>query len=122
MSSFSAKLIHWQQSNGRHHLPWQNTRDPYKIWLSEIMLQQTQVATVIPYYLRFLEHFPDIQGLASAQLDDVLAKWSGLGYYSRARNFHQAAQLVMRDHKGVFPGKYHEILQLPGIGRSTSAA
>src|SRR5690348_3553793 len=122
MSSFSSRLIHWQQSNGRHHLPWQNTRDPYAIWLSEIMLQQTQVITVIPYYLRFLEHFPDIQSLASAPLDDVLAQWSGLGYYSRARNLHRAVKQIVRDHEGVFPGKYQDILKLPGVGRSTAAA
>ncbi|HVI79164.1 MAG TPA: A/G-specific adenine glycosylase, partial [Candidatus Acidoferrum sp.] len=122
MSSFSSKLIHWQQSNGRHHLPWQNTRDPYSIWVSEIMLQQTQVATVIPYYLRFLQYFPNVEGLASASLDDVLAKWSGLGYYSRGRNLHRTARLVMAHYGGIFPNDYQTILRLPGIGRSTAAA
>jgi A/G-specific adenine glycosylase len=122
VSSFSSKLIHWQQSNGRHHLPWQNTRDPYAIWLSEIMLQQTQVATVIPYYLRFLRHFPDIGRLASASLDDVLAQWSGLGYYSRAQNLHQAAKRVVSHYDGAFPAEYQAILRLPGIGRSTAGA
>lgn len=122
MKSFAEKMIHWQDSHGRHHLPWQNTRDPYAIWLSEIMLQQTQVATVIPYYLRFLQRFPDIQSLASASPDDVLAQWSGLGYYSRGRNLHQAARLVVSDHDGIFPGEVEGIRQLPGIGRSTAAA
>jgi A/G-specific adenine glycosylase len=122
VSSFSSKLIQWQKDNGRHHLPWQNTRDPYAIWLSEIMLQQTQVSTVIRYYLRFLQHFPNIENLASASLDNVLAQWSGLGYYSRARNLHQTAKLVVSDHNGIFPRDYQSILRLPGIGRSTAAA
>src|SRR3989442_2414862 len=89
---FAQKLIAWQARHGRHDLPWQGTRDPYRIWLSEIMLQQTQVATVIPYYERFLARFPDVESLARAPLDDVLRLWSGLGYYSRARNLHAAAQ------------------------------
>lgn len=115
-------MIHWQNGHGRHHLPWQNTRDPYAIWLSEVMLQQTQVATVIPYYLRFLWRFPDIESLALASLDDVLAQWSGLGYYSRGRNLHRAAQRVVDDHSGIFPQDAETIRQLPGIGRSTAAA
>jgi A/G-specific adenine glycosylase len=122
LNSFATKLIHWQKDHGRHHLPWQNTRDPYAIWLSEIMLQQTQVSTVIPYYLRFLQCFPDIGSLASASLDDVLAQWSGLGYYSRGRNLHRTACLVIADHGGVFPRDVEVIRQLPGIGRSTAAA
>ncbi len=122
VNSFSARLIRWQQSSGRHHLPWQNTRDPYQIWLSEIMLQQTQVATVIPYYLRFLRYFPDIHRLASASLDEVLAQWSGLGYYARGKNLHRTAQLVVSEHNGIFPRAYQSILRLPGIGRSTAAA
>jgi A/G-specific adenine glycosylase len=122
MSSFAAKMIRWQERHGRHHLPWQNTRDPYAIWLSEVMLQQTQVTTVIPYYLRFLQCFPDIRSLASASLDEVLAQWSGLGYYSRGRNLHRAARLVASDHAGIFPRDIEEIHQLPGIGRSTAAA
>ena len=122
MNSFADKMIHWQDSHGRHHLPWQNMRDPYPIWLSEIMLQQTQVATVIPYYLRFLQRFPDIKSVASASLDDVLAQWSGLGYYSRGRNLHQAARLIASDHNGTFPREIDTIRQLPGIGRSTAAA
>ena len=122
MDSFAAKIIRWQEKHGRHHLPWQHTRDPYAIWLSEIMLQQTQVNTVIPYYQRFLQSFPDIRHLALASLDDVLARWSGLGYYSRGRNLHRAARLIVSDHQGKFPESAEMICKLPGIGRSTSAA
>lgn len=122
MPAFAAKLIRWQKTHGRHHLPWQETRDPYAIWLSEIMLQQTQVVTVIPYYLKFLQHFPNIKSLALASLDEVLALWSGLGYYSRGRNLHQAARLIVKDHRGKFPRNSQWIQQLPGIGRSTAAA
>ena len=122
MPAFAAQLIRWQKRHGRHHLPWQDTRDPYAIWLSEIMLQQTQVVTVIPYYLKFLQRFPDIKSLALASLDEVLALWSGLGYYSRGRNLHQAAQLIVRDYRGKFPRDSGLIQQLPGIGRSTAAA
>jgi A/G-specific adenine glycosylase len=121
-NSFSTRLIRWQREHGRHHLPWQNTRDAYPIWLSEIMLQQTQVGTVIPYYLRFLQCFPDIQSLASASLDEVMVQWSGLGYYSRARNLHKAAQRIVGEHGGIFPEEIDIIRQLPGIGRSTAAA
>ena len=122
MSTFSAKLIHWQKLHGRSNLPWQNTRDPYAIWVSEIMLQQTQVTTVIPYYLRFLRRFPDIESVASSSVDEILALWSGLGYYSRGRNLHQAARLISRDQGGIFPRNFEAIQQLPGIGRSTAAA
>jgi A/G-specific adenine glycosylase len=121
-SSFAGRIITWQRAHGRHDLPWQRTRDPYAIWLSEIMLQQTQVATVIPYYLRFRERFPDIASLAQADEDEVLRLWSGLGYYSRARNLHQAAQLIVTRHAGRFPATRAEIEALPGIGRSTAAA
>ena len=93
MPSFAARIVAWQKQHGRHDLPWQGTRDPYLLWLSEVMLQQTQVATVIPYYLRFVARFPDLGTLAAAPLDEVLRLWSGLGYYSRARNLHRAAQL-----------------------------
>lgn len=120
--SFVTRLIRWQREHGRHHLPWQNTRDAYRIWLSEIMLQQTQVGTVIPYYRRFLQCFPDVQSLASASLDEVMVQWSGLGYYSRARNLHKAAQRIMSEHSGAFPEQVDVIRQLPGIGRSTAAA
>lgn len=119
---FSARLIAWQRQHGRHDLPWQNTRDPYRIWVSEIMLQQTQVSTVIPYFERFMQRFPDVAALARAAEDEVLAHWSGLGYYSRARNLHHAAQQVTSRHGGVFPADPVTIEQLPGIGRSTAAA
>lgn len=120
--SFSASVIRWQKQHGRHALPWQNTTDAYRIWLSEIMLQQTQVAAVIPYYLRFLKRFPDVATLAAAPADDVMAHWSGLGYYSRARNLHRCAQRVVAEHGGVFPSDPVLLADLPGIGRSTAAA
>ena len=119
---FSLRLISWQQSHGRHDLPWQNTRDPYRIWLSEIMLQQTQVETVIPYYTRFLARFPDVTSLAAATDDTVMAHWAGLGYYSRARNLHATARRIISNHGGEFPQQFDTILGLPGIGRSTAAA
>ena len=120
--TFSARLVEWQRHHGRHTLPWQGTRDPYRVWLSEIMLQQTQVATVLAYYERFMQRFPDVAALAAATLDDVLALWSGLGYYSRARNLHRCAQVVAQQHGGRFPASSAELMQLPGIGRSTAAA
>ena len=122
MTAFASRIVAWQREHGRHDLPWQATRDPYPIWLSEVMLQQTQVATVVPYYERFLARFPDVQSLAGAPLDDVLALWSGLGYYSRARNLHRAARLVVELHGGRFPHAVDDVLRLPGIGRSTAAA
>ena len=121
-ASFAHVLIAWQRTHGRNTLPWQNTCDPYRVWLSEIMLQQTQVATVLGYYERFLTRFPDVAALAAAPLDDVLALWSGLGYYSRARNMHRCAQAVVQQHGGRFPGTSAVLMQLPGIGRSTAAA
>ena len=121
-STFSTRLLAWHKRHGRHDLPWQRTRDAYRIWVAEIMLQQTQVAAVIPYYRRFLERFPDIPSLAGAPQDEVLRLWSGLGYYSRARNLQRAAQLVAERHGGVFPRALTEIQALPGIGRSTAAA
>jgi len=121
-AAFAARLIAWQRQHGRHDLPWQNTRDPYRIWLSEIMLQQTQVSTVIPYYARFLERFPTVGALAAAPLDDVMALWAGLGYYSRARNLHRCAQVVADQHGGAFPASVDALAELPGIGRSTAAA
>ena len=122
MSFIASRLIHWHHDHGRHHLPWQQNRDPYAVWLSEIMLQQTQVNTVIPYYTRFMQAFPTTADLAQAPLDDVLALWSGLGYYSRARNLHLAAQKIVQNQHGQFPAMRAEIQQLPGIGRSTAAA
>ena len=124
--SFSSRLIAWQAQQGRHDLPWQpqpgKPRDAYCIWLSEIMLQQTQVSTVIPYYARFLERFPDIEALAAAPLESVLELWAGLGYYARARNLHRCAQIVVGEHGGHFPQLAEQIAKLPGIGRSTAAA
>ncbi|MGH8750407.1 MAG: A/G-specific adenine glycosylase [Burkholderiales bacterium] len=122
MRNFAAALIRWQKRHGRHHLPWQNTRDPYRVWLSEIMLQQTQVTTVIPYYRRFLQRFPDLKSLARAGLNEVLILWSGLGYYARARNLQRAAQIICARHGGRFPRAFDDILNLPGIGRSTAGA
>ncbi|WJF89952.1 A/G-specific adenine glycosylase [Paraburkholderia bonniea] len=122
VTHFSPRLVAWQREYGRHDLPWQNTRDAYRIWLSEIMLQQTQVATVMPYYARFLARFPDVEALAAAPLDDVMALWAGLGYYSRARNLHRCAQAVVEQHGGTFPESVEALTQLPGIGRSTAAA
>jgi A/G-specific adenine glycosylase len=121
-TDFSSRIVAWQKRHGRHDLPWQNTRDPYRIWLSEIMLQQTQVATVIPYYSRFLEKFPTLRKLASASEDEVLALWSGLGYYSRGRNLLRAARIVTEQFGGEFPRSFDDILALPGIGQSTAAA
>ena len=122
MRDFAARLVRWQKKHGRHALPWQNTRGAYRVWLAEIMLQQTQVATVIPYYRRFLQRFPDIKSLAAASLDDVLALWSGLGYYSRARNLQRSARTIVVEHRGRFPRDYATVIGLPGIGRSTAAA
>ena len=119
---FAARLVAWQRKHGRHDLPWQRTRDAYRIWLAEIMLQQTQVATVIPYYLRFLAAFPDVRALAGAPLDRVLEHWSGLGYYRRAHHLHAAARAIVVLHGGAFPRDPSSIATLPGIGRSTAAA
>lgn len=120
--AFARRVVAWQETHGRNDLPWQNTQDPYRVWLSEIMLQQTQVATVRTYFDRFVTRFPDVATLAQASLDEVLGLWSGLGYYSRARNLHRCAQHIMELHGGVFP-KTAEVLEtLPGIGRSTAAA
>ena len=119
---FSAALIAWQKVHGRHVLPWQNTRDAYLIWLSEIMLQQTQVTAVLGYYARFLERFPTLRDLAAAPVEDVMAQWSGLGYYTRARNLHKCAQQVVAQYDGVFPSDPALLAELPGIGRSTAAA
>jgi A/G-specific adenine glycosylase len=120
--SFSADLIGWQKVHGRHTLPWQNTRDAYLVWLSEIMLQQTQVSAVLGYYARFLERFPTLRDLAAAPVEDVMAQWSGLGYYTRARNLHKCAQRVVAEYDGVFPSDPVLLAELPGIGRSTAAA
>jgi A/G-specific adenine glycosylase len=121
-AGFAGHVVAWQKQHGRHALPWQNTRDPYRVWLSEIMLQQTQVATVLAYYERFVARFADVRALAAAELGEVLAAWSGLGYYSRARNLHRCARAVVAEHGGEFPGNSTELAKLPGIGRSTAAA
>ena len=120
--SFAIAVVHWQASHGRNDLPWQNTQDPYRVWLSEIMLQQTQVVTVREYFVRFLERCPDVEALAAASLDDVLGLWSGLGYYTRARNLHRCAQQVVTEYGGQFPRSAEMLQTLPGIGRSTAAA
>jgi len=121
VNTFSTRVINWQRKHGRHGLPWQGA-DAYRVWLSEIMLQQTQVATVIPYYQRFIAHFPNIATLAAASEEEVLALWSGLGYYSRGRNLFRAAQIIVLKHGGEFPRNFGDICSLPGVGRSTAAA
>ena len=120
MADFARKLVLWQRRHGRHGLPWQRTRDPYRVWLSEIMLQQTQVAAVIPYYERFLARFPDVGALAAASEDAVLELWSGLGYYARGRNLRNAARMVAK--RGSFPDTPEGLQELPGVGPSTAAA
>ncbi|MGB1109726.1 MAG: A/G-specific adenine glycosylase [Gammaproteobacteria bacterium] len=119
---FASRLLDWFDHHGRHDLPWQGRDDPYRTWVSEIMLQQTQVTTVIPYFQRFMDRFPRAEDLASADIDEVLSHWSGLGYYARGRNLHKAAQEIVSSHGGVFPQDLDALTALPGIGRSTAAA
>ncbi|RAP37984.1 A/G-specific adenine glycosylase [Legionella quinlivanii] len=119
---FAKPLLSWFDQYGRKNLPWQHPRSAYRVWISEIMLQQTQVKTVIPYFLRFMERFPTIQGLANAPEDDILALWAGLGYYSRARNLHRCAQIIVREFAGEFPPDLVKMMELPGLGQSTAAA
>ena len=121
MKTLQRKLLSWYARNKRD-LPWRRTKDPYRIWVSEVMLQQTQVDTVIPYYERWMKRFPTINALAKASLDEVLKVWEGLGYYARARNLHKAAKLIREEHKGKFPDSYEEIHRLPGIGDYTAGA
>ncbi|MDR9435579.1 MAG: A/G-specific adenine glycosylase [Thiohalophilus sp.] len=121
-ATFSGRLLDWFDRCGRHDLPWQAGRSAYRVWVSEIMLQQTQVATVIPYFERFMARFPDIRALADAELDEVLHLWTGLGYYARGRNLHRAAQQIRDQHGGQFPTDFEQVLALPGIGRSTAGA
>lgn len=121
-STFSKRLITWYKQYGRHDLPWQKNPTPYRVWISEIMLQQTQVMTVIPYYLRFMQQFPTVAALAKASQDDVLAHWSGLGYYARARNIHKTARIIHQDHDDIFPNSVEALSALPGIGQSTAGA
>ena len=122
LPSIATTVVQWQATHGRNHLPWQQTRDPYRVWLSEIMLQQTQVSTVLGYYDRFLARCPDVASLAAAPDDEVMALWSGLGYYTRARNLHKCAKVVVAEHGGAFPRSAAVLATLPGIGRSTAAA
>ena len=122
LPSFSERLLSWFDKYGRTSLPWQQEKTPYRVWVSEIMLQQTQVSTVIPYYTRFMSVYPSVTDLAEAPLDDVLSLWTGLGYYARARNMHRAAQMVVRDFHGEFPSSVEALETLPGIGRSTAGA
>lgn len=122
LRKFPTALVRWQKTHGRHDLPWQQSTDPYRVWLSEIMLQQTQVQTVIPYYQRFLASFPSITDLANAPIAKVLTLWAGLGYYARARNLHACAQRIVSDYQGQFPSQPAVLVTLPGIGRSTAAA
>ncbi len=122
MPDFASSIVAWQKSHGRHDLPWQGTRDPYRVWLSEVMLQQTQVAAVVPYYEKFLQHFPTLERLARARQEEVLRLWSGLGYYARGRNLHRASQKIAFDLKGRFPSSSKALQELPGVGRSTAAA
>lgn len=121
-AGLARRLIRWQHGHGRHDLPWQNDPSPYRVWVSEVMLQQTQVATVIPYFERFMARFPGLDDLAEAPLDDVLAIWSGLGYYSRARHLHRAAAICRDEHGGRLPDDFDALMALPGIGRSTAGA
>jgi len=119
---FSTRLLAWFEQHGRKDLPWQQDPTAYRVWVSEIMLQQTQVATVIPYFERFMKSFPDVQALAAATQDEVLHHWAGLGYYARGRNLHKAAQMICEQHDGRFPEAIDEVIALPGIGRSTAGA
>ncbi len=122
MKSLADRLITWHAKSGRHHLPWQQSKDPYNVWVSEIMLQQTQVATVINYYHRFMKKFPTIKALADADEEEVMQLWSGLGYYRRARFLHEGAQMIMEEMEGVFPSHFDMMMKIPGIGRSTAGA
>lgn len=121
-SAFSTAVIDWYHAHGRKHLPWQQDAGPYGVWVSEIMLQQTQVSTVIDYYQRFMARFPSVQALAASSIDEVLHHWSGLGYYARGRNLHKAAKLVCEQYGGVFPRSLEGLMTLPGVGRSTAGA
>ena len=119
---FSGRILNWFEQYGRKNLPWQQPLSAYRVWVSEIMLQQTRVATVIPYYNRFMKRFPDIEALAQADQDQVLHYWSGLGYYARARHLHVTAQQLVELHGGRFPESFEDVLALPGVGRSTAGA
>jgi A/G-specific adenine glycosylase len=122
VNDFAVRLLAWFDDHGRHDLPWQSDVSRYSVWVSEIMLQQTQVSTVVPYFERFVARFPDVVSLADASIDEVLALWSGLGYYARGRNLHAASRIVRDDHRGELPNDLDALLGLPGIGRSTAGA
>ena len=122
MQSFSQRILAWYELHGRKHLPWQKTPTAYSTWVSEIMLQQTQVTTVIPYFNRFMMRFPNVVTLANADTDEVLSHWAGLGYYSRARNLHKASQIIRDQHSAIFPDDFSHVIKLPGIGKSTAGA
>lgn len=122
MTAFADRVLAWFDEYGRKDLPWQSPKDAYRIWVSEIMLQQTQVQTVIPYFEKFMRSFPDVAALATAAQDDVLRHWSGLGYYARARNLHRAAEQIRDEHEGIFPTDIESVMALPGVGRSTAGA
>ena len=121
-ADFARAVLQWYDRHGRHSLPWKVNVTPYRVWISEVMLQQTQVKTVIPYYERFMASFPDVRGLADAPMDDVLHHWTGLGYYARGRNLHRAARWIRDNHQGEFPTQLEQVMALPGIGRSTAGA
>ena len=122
LADISNKIIVWQKRYGRNNLPWQNYNNVYYVWLSEVMLQQTQVKTVLPYFSKFITKFPSLDDLANSELDEILQLWSGLGYYRRAKYLHEAVKKIKNNFKGIFPSKYEDILSLPGIGRSTAGA
>ena len=119
---FSNKILQWHNQHGRHDLPWQKNKDPYLVWVSEIMLQQTQVSTVIPFYIKFINRFQNIKHLAEASEDEVMSHWSGLGFYTRARNLHKTAIIIVEKYSCKFPDTFESLIQLPGIGRSTAGA
>ena len=120
--NFSNKVVHWYLNNGRNNLPWRKNISPYRVWISEIMLQQTQVKTVIPFFKRFINKFPNLKSLSSASEDDILALWTGLGFYRRAKNVFKTKEIIREDYKNIFPKKFEELILLPGIGRSTAGA
>jgi len=122
VSYLSERVLKWFDQHGRHDLPWQCNPSPYRVWVSEIMLQQTQVTTVIPFFKRFIQHFESVDTLANAEIDEVLHQWSGLGYYARGRNLHRAANVIVSEYAGQFPNSIEDLIKLPGVGRSTAGA
>ena len=120
--NFSKNLILWQKDFGRHNLPWQKQTNPYRVWISEIMLQQTQVKTVLPFFEKFMKKYPDIKALSKSKIEDIFELWTGLGYYRRAENIYKSSQIIRNKHNLIFPSTFEEIINLPGIGRSTAGA